>query len=318
VSSGATITAQSGTSCTVSFGSSWTGGSITVAASNTCGTGSRTYTLYATPLQPGGITGPSTNVCNAAGVTSATYSVSAVAGASSYTWTVPAGMSIQGNATGSSISVNVSGSFVQGNVCVTANNSCGSSVARCLFVTNKPPAPTSITGPLSVCKSDAAVAYSISPVTGATSYSWSVNNGAIITPSGTSASVNFTPTTSSSVNMQVNANNACGSSSPLRQTIAVNLLCRETNTVSGVENLIAYPNPTTGMVYVDFQGAENKRYSIHLNDLIGNRILTREIVAGSGSNTTMMDLTHVAKGIYMIVVQTEDGTDQRTIRLVLQ
>jgi hypothetical protein len=318
ISGNAVITSQSGTTCTVSFGAGWTTGSLTVGASNTCGTGSRSYLLYSTPLQPGGITGPSTNLCNAAGVTSATYSISAVAGATSYTWTVPTGMSITGSSTGTSINVSISGSFVQGNVCVVANNSCGSSTSRCLFVTSRTSAPSSLTGPLTVCKSDGAVAYSITPVTGATSYSWSISGGAVITPSGTSATVNFMPSTTTSANMQVNANNACGASSPLRQTITVNLLCRTSDVTGSIESLTAYPNPTTGKVYVEFEGVTDARYLIRLNDLLGQEVLSREVTSGDATNSTLLDLTSVAKGVYLIVVQRMDGQDQRTIRLVVE
>jgi uncharacterized protein len=157
----------------------------------------------------------------------------------------------------------------------------------------------------------------VTPVTGALSYVWTVNNGAIVTFNGTNATINFTPVTSTSVNLQVNANNACGASSPLRQTIAVNLLCRE-NTIDAIQSLTVYPNPTNGKVSVDFQGEEDVRYAVIVNDLLGNQVLSRLITAGAGTNSTTLDLSSVAKGVYLVVAQREDGTDQQTIRLIVQ
>ena len=81
------------------------------------------------PSAPTTITG-STTMC-AGGTTS--YTVTAVAGATGYTWSNPTGWTInsgQGTAT-----ENVTTSTTSGNVCVTADNGCGSSAAYCIAVT---------------------------------------------------------------------------------------------------------------------------------------------------------------------------------------
>ena len=49
ITGNASIASSSGTSCTVNFASTWAGGTLTVNAINSCGTGSRSFTLYATP-----------------------------------------------------------------------------------------------------------------------------------------------------------------------------------------------------------------------------------------------------------------------------
>ena len=109
ITTGATITSQSGLSCTVQFASNWSGGTLTYTATNACGSASKSWSLSGgAPVQPGGITGPATSVCKSGGTNSVTYSIAAVSGATSYNWTVPTGMSISGSATGTSISVTVS------------------------------------------------------------------------------------------------------------------------------------------------------------------------------------------------------------------
>lgn len=125
------------------------------------------------PLTPGPISGPTT-VCD--GITQV-YNVSPVPGATSYTWTLPDGWS--GNSTTDMIET-IPGPN-GGTISVSASNSCGSnqtSYPRSLdvSVTSAPEPPGSISGPVNVCQGSSAT-YSISPVTDAISYTWSVPDG---------------------------------------------------------------------------------------------------------------------------------------------
>ena len=94
--------------------------SPTTATSNTI-----TMTVNDIPAQPGAITGV-TNVCD--GDTEA-YSISAVSGADSYSWTVPAGATINSGQGTTSIDVDFSGAS-SGDITVTADNACGSSTSQ--------------------------------------------------------------------------------------------------------------------------------------------------------------------------------------------
>ena len=102
----------------------------------------------ATPAtQPGAITGNS-NVCT--GVASS-FSIPPVANAAGYTWTVPAGWTINSGQGTTSITATPGST---GNICVTANNLCGTSAPRCFAVTVSNPsvAPTSATAtPNPIC-----------------------------------------------------------------------------------------------------------------------------------------------------------------------
>ncbi|MBS1637133.1 MAG: gliding motility-associated C-terminal domain-containing protein [Bacteroidetes bacterium] len=105
----------------------------------------------ATPAtQPGAISG-STVFC--AGMAQ-TYSIPAVANAASYTWTVPAGWTI--NSGQGTTSINVTPGSSGGSICVKATNLCGTSPQTCLTVVPNTPssAPTSASAnPTSVCGS---------------------------------------------------------------------------------------------------------------------------------------------------------------------
>jgi len=232
------IAAVSGaTSYTWTLPSGWTGssvstsinaitassGTISVVANNSCGSGTaRTLNVTANtvPAQPGSITG-NTSVCPGA---SQTYSVPVVSGATSYTWTLPAGW------TGavSSNSITPTAGSNGGTISVTANNTCGSSTAQTISVSiqNVPAQPGTISGNATVC-AGSTYTYTVAPISGAMSYSWTLPNGW----TGTSTSTAITPTVNSnSGTISVTASNTCGSS--IAQTLSVTASANPTASIS--------------------------------------------------------------------------------------
>src|ERR1019366_7576767 len=177
---GWSITGGAGTtSITVTAGSAGQNGNVSVTAGNSCGTSAasvKAVTVIATPATPGAITG-TTPQCS--GATSQTYSISAVTYATTYTWTVPTGWSVTGGAGTSSITVTAGSTGQNGNVSVTAGNSCGTSAASILAVTvvTTPVTPGAITGTTPQCAGATSQSYSISAVTSATTYTWTVPIG---------------------------------------------------------------------------------------------------------------------------------------------
>jgi hypothetical protein len=130
--------------------------------------------------------------------------------------------------------------------CVVTN-ACGQAISgevgpgQGITIQYPPSLPGTISGTSPVC-SGTTNTYSISAVSGATSYTWEYTGGG--TPSGTGTSVTLTPTSSGT--LRVRANNACGSSSWRSRSITVNLppsitshppnrtICAEANTTFGV------------------------------------------------------------------------------------
>jgi hypothetical protein len=225
VPTGWTITAGAGTtSITVTTGSAGQNGNISVTAQNSCGTSTaRTLAVTvspATPLQPSLISGTATQ-CPA--LTSQTYSIPAVTNATTYNWTVPTGWSITAGAGTTSITVTTGTSGQNGNISVTAQNSCGTSTARTLAVTVSPatPAqPAAITGTAVQCPALTAQTYSIAAVTNATTYNWTVPTGwAITAGAGTTSITVTTGSAGQNGNISVTAQNSCGTSTA--QTLAV-------------------------------------------------------------------------------------------------
>ncbi|TAH40957.1 MAG: T9SS type A sorting domain-containing protein, partial [Bacteroidetes bacterium] len=309
------IAAPPGSNSTVvNFGPTFISGLLSVTTSSACGTFTRSYTLRSVPAQPGSISGPGTNLC---GLTGVTYTIIPVLGATSYNWTVPSGVNITNN-TGLSITVDFTPTFTgTGNICVASVNSCGSSITRCYSVTAAPAGPDNITGPSIVCKSASSVAYSVSMVPGAIGYLWSITGGPTLTSSSNTANVNYTTATATSATLTVNATNACGASTPTRITVAVNLGCRTADGSISKDNLSAYPNPTSGLLTVKFEASQSAKYSLKVTDILGNVMLNNIIDAAEGSNMQELNLSHVAKGIYFLSIESSDEKAQ-TLRIVVE
>jgi large repetitive protein len=202
-----------GTSTTnsISVSAGTEGGPITVTPVNGCGNGSpqqTTVTPTNVPAQPGLITG-NTSFCQG---NSLSYSITAVNGASSYSWSLPEGWT--GNSSTTSISA-IAGS-ASGNISVSANNTCGNSTAQTLAVNagNAPAQPEAITGNTSYCPGE-SLQYSIPPVSGAISYSWTTPTGW----TGTSTTNSISTISSTAGTISVAANGTCGSS--VAQTLNV-------------------------------------------------------------------------------------------------
>jgi hypothetical protein len=116
------------TSITVTVGS--TSGNVSVLAANSCGISNNTTILAVTVSTAPGSACPIIGNMIVQQGSAQIYSVAAVVGATSYTWTLPSGWT--GSSTTTSITVSVGAG--SGNICVTANNSCGSSGACCVPV----------------------------------------------------------------------------------------------------------------------------------------------------------------------------------------
>lgn len=172
---------------------------------------------------PGAISGPLDVCVHVNTNVPITYSIDAVLGAASYQWTVPPGATIQNGQGTTSISVLIDASFAQTNqqfkVRSVSAEGCISASSNLIVTKTIPAIPAVINGPTDACPfigQQTTATYSIAPVAGATSYTWTVQGTGISLASGqgtTSVEVSFASTfTTGSV--RVTANSNCGSRSP--------------------------------------------------------------------------------------------------------
>ncbi|MBK3515875.1 CxxxxCH/CxxCH domain c-type cytochrome [Carboxylicivirga marina] len=146
-----------------------TSGSYTVTITeNACTSPSSAATVVTVsdvPTAPGLISGPTNTTPNSSGNV---YSISSVTGADDYTWSVPVGWTINSGQGTTSVSFTSGSEGQNGNITVTANNTCGSSTASVLAVTSSvassPPTITLSANP-SVCQGTTSVGLTYSATT---------------------------------------------------------------------------------------------------------------------------------------------------------
>ncbi|MDR0833877.1 MAG: C10 family peptidase [Candidatus Symbiothrix sp.] len=110
-------------------------------------------------------------------------------------------------------------------------------------LSNTPSTPGSISGLTSVCAGGGSITYSISSVSGATSYTWTLPSG--WSSSSTSTSISATPGSSASSGyIYVKANNSCGSSSQNYTYVTVNTPPTAPTSISGTTSITNGQNTT--------------------------------------------------------------------------
>ncbi len=259
------------TGATNSTFSATTAGSYSCTVTNPCGFSESNVlvlTSLSAPLTPGIIGGEKTGLCG--GVTK-TYSISPVSAATSYTWTVPTGATISSGQGTTGISVVYPANFTSGTIRVTATNSCGTSTARTATVIGAPGTPGAITGSSTACVNQ-TLSYSIAPVSGAASYSWTAPTGAVIlSGQGTNiVRIRFRRTSGS---VSVRANNNCGSSVNRSLTVAVSCRSLAGKTTSNSEINI-YPNPSTNAFRVSVADYSVQNFDLVIADISGRIVET--------------------------------------------
>ncbi|MBL0340937.1 MAG: T9SS type A sorting domain-containing protein [Bacteroidetes bacterium] len=322
VPAGATIAGGQGNNAiTVDFAPSYVVGNICVFATSVCGTQSllRCRTVVSNkPNTPGNITGASTGVCGS----TISYSIGAVTGATSYTWSITGGASFTTANGSTTIDVLYPGGYTTGQLCVTANNGCGSSAPRCVTIKGTPANPGVITGPTTVCANDASVAYSIAAVAGATSYVWTLPAGATFVSGQGSVSIVIDYGVVGGV-IGVTASSPCGVSGT--RTLAITMNCKLSSSTLPGATINAYPNPVSTQLNVELDAVAAGTYAVFFNDtattelidVAGRVIYTNEMVATEGLNNNTIDVATFAKGVYTLSVKNADGFAKQ-IRVAVQ
>ena len=291
----------------VHFDNSFTGGTITVSATNGCGASPvRTRLVNLNILNaPTAISGIASGVCG----TTIPYSITPVNGASSYIWTAPSGSHFVGLNNGINTTVDYTGTFTGGAMTVSAINGCGNGSTRSITILGAPSTPVVINGPLSICASNAAGAtsYNISTVTGSLSYNWTVTRGLHIATGLGTKNVNIygaVPTNTQT--LTVRASNACGQSGiRILDNIAV-VTCPRLSDGKSTLDLAAYPIPTSNKIYVSFNANTVDNYVLKITDVAGRNMLVQSAISLEGINISELDLNQLVSGIYLLTLETEN------------
>jgi hypothetical protein len=231
-------------SITVNYGTSSVSGNITVKGHNDCGDGaSSTLPITVNPLPSNaGIISGTATVCQ--GQNSVTYTVPTIENATSYAWTLPTGAT--GTSATNSITVNYATSAISGNITVKGHNTCGDGTVSILAITVDPlPASAgTITGNSTVCQGQNSVTYTVPAIANATSYIWTLSDGATGTSNTNSIKVDFGMTAVSG-GIEVFGRNSCGDGNASILAINVNPHPVDAGEISGPTNVCQGQNSIT-------------------------------------------------------------------------
>ena len=306
--SGASIVSGQGSnSISVQFSNNFVSGNISVVAGNGCGnSNARTKTVYGKPLKPTVINGPQV-IC---GNTTATYSTNSIFGASSYTWTVPAGVTILSGQGTTSIIVSGANAAATGDVCVKASNSCGTTSNYCktITITPSPNAIATITGSgYGVC--GATKTYSV-PAQSGINFTWSVTAGAVISGGqGTnSVSVTFNSTFGNG-NISVTASSSCGT--PVTATKVINGKPLTPSAITGPTS-VCFNAQNVSYSCTSVSGATSYQWTIPAG---------ATIVSGQGTQNLVLNYNAVAGTSSPLKVRSVNSCGQsnnRTVNIAFQ
>lgn len=308
---GTSITSGQGTNTIeLSILEGFSSGNLSVVANNFCGASSlRTITIRSTLTQLGAISGTTIGLCSSQTPFS-TYSVSEQLGASSYTWSIPTGTTILSGQGTNSIVLSFQSNFSVGNINVTSNNQCGSSLVRVLAIRSVPNTVGVISGQANNLCTNVVnnPTYSIASVSGATSYTWTAPVGTTITSGQGTTSITLNITNNFvGGNLSVVANNACGASSP--RTLALSSTIASPSAISGTTNNLC-PNGVNSPSYTipSVSGATSYTWTVPSGAVI---------LSGQGTTSIVLEITNsFVSGSLSVVANNACGSSvPRTLAL---
>ncbi len=288
----------------VSFGTNAVSGSISVYGINDNGNGdpaSLPITVNPLPGPAGAISGLQT-VCP--GSTNIEYSVNAIPNATSYSWSLPAG--VTGTSNTNTITVTFGANATSGSISVFATNSCGSGSSSSLSITvnSLPGNASEINGDANVCQGEAGIIYTTPSIAGATSYNWVLPEGATGTSTTNTISVNYGGSAQSGA-IYVNGINTCGAGQASSLNITVNTLPSDAGVITG-DDIVC-------------QGENDVQYSIpEINNASSYTWTLPPGATGSGStNTINVDFgTNAQSGNITVSGNNECGTGQSSTKVI--
>lgn len=313
---------------TLDFGSTFTGGSVSVQAMNDCGSGeistafhiSRYTAKPSTPAAINSLTGLQYGYC---GNSSYTFTTTSNANAASFNWTASAGTIITGQGT-NTVTIKLNPNYSSCKITVSAKNCLGISRTRSLTLKSAPVKPV-IAGPSSICRdTEPTVTYNVSSA-GAVLYTWSSSTSLILFSDGGTPS-NPLITNSSSVTVDVSsapagarkirvvAANDCGSTKPFNKTITVGNCTKEGEIIAADQQMSfsMSPNPARDMVMLSFENSADGS-CVSVTSELGEIVLAEVMITGDHYELNCADLP---AGMY--IVQVKNNNETAYCKLVIE
>ncbi len=281
-----------------------TSGVVSVIVGNECGNSPPSTTTVAVstiPVAPGAILGPD---MGCTGVET-TFHIVEIPGADTYEWTVPLDAQIT---TGQGTEeVTVVWGTTAGEIAVVAQNSCGISPAnqRTLTVGVIPDPAGNITGNDTVCTNHTGYVYSVLEIGGASTYVWTLPEGATIASGQgtTQVEIDFSQTATSG-DVSVYGKSDCGNGTAMSKQVVVSE-CAGIGENNLLVDVTLYPNPAEKTLNLRIQGRE-KDLMLVISDVTGNIKLAEKLTNIPSEYTKIVDVSGFAEGLYFIRMSNDD------------
>ena len=82
-----------------------------------------------------------------------------------------------------------------------------------------------------------------------------------------------------------------------------------------LKDVIAYPNPATDVVNIQFYTEESNKYVVRILDLSGRTIYMEEGFSNAGENTQQLNVSDLASGIYYVELTSAGQTEKIKMRV---
>jgi hypothetical protein len=147
-------------------------------------------------------------------------------------------------------------------------------------------------------------------------YTWTSSNGTITSLQGPN-NIDVTWGTNAAGTITVKAGNGCGQSAGVSSQVFTPNNCREEGIGStSAADFSVYPNPTAGKTTVSFYSEISFNYTLKVIDYLGREVFSNELKAIVGDNSQEVDMSHLAKGMYLIEVAGTDRTQK--VKVIVQ
>jgi hypothetical protein len=224
-------------------------------------------------------------------------------------------------ATTQGISVNTSGTFS-----VTVTNTSGCTGTASIVVNSNCNLPTFPANPTANIATTSAVANWIAPgcyygytirISKHNTNNWTNH---IITPNTHYSFSGLTHNTTYDWQIQTNCNASGTINSGFSASQTFTTLARLGDGIANADQsdnndnaLNVYPNPTKDQITIAFVADKEDACNIRLIDVTGRIILTNDYTDAIGENQYQMDLSQLAKGIYVLILQSQESTLQTKV-----
>ncbi|MGB0177240.1 MAG: T9SS type A sorting domain-containing protein, partial [Owenweeksia sp.] len=150
------------------------------------------------------------------------------------------------------------------------------------------------------------VSFDASTSVGATTYSWNFGNG----NSGSGVNTTHDYTVNGSYWVTLTVTGPCGTAT-YSDSVTIEGISIEENIIS--RSLAIYPNPTAGMVNVSFTTGSSDDVTLRIVDLSGKVVKMIRSSNNNGRYDEKLDITELARGSYLLKVQSGDISAIRRI-----